>query len=162
MRRILLLAPLLLAGCDVAPTLVLNEFMASNTVTLTDSEGGTPDWIEVHNNGDSAISLAGFSLSDDSTLLDRGPLPLDVELEAGGYALFFCERDVVGDPQVLPFRLSAGGEEVLLSYDFGDGPEVVQSLTYGAQISDVSMARMPDGDGEWTEDTTPTPDAANE
>ena len=156
------LTTLLLMGCNVAPTLSLNEFMASNVSTLTDANGGTPDWIELVNTGDEAVDLTGFFLSDDATQLGRGPLPEGVEVEAGGYVLFLCDSDVTDDPQFLPFRLSAGGEELILSYDFGDGPEIVEQTSFTGQTSDVSMARIPDGDGEWAESTSPSPGEANE
>lgn len=162
MRRLIWLATLALCGCNVAPTLSLNEFMASNTTTLTDASGGTPDWIELVNTGDEAIDLAGFFLSDDAGQLDRGPLPEGVEVAAGDYVLFFGDKNVTDDPQFLPFRLSAAGEQLILSYDFGDGPEVVDEISFGVQTSDVSMARSPDGDGEWAEDTSPSPGEPNE
>ena len=152
-----------LTGCDVPtppPTLMLSEFMASNTVTLTDDLGGTPDWIELHNPGSEPVSLAGFYLSDDGGRPDRTALAEDAEVAPGGYALFFASGTVDDDPQTLPFRLSASGEELLLSYDAGDGAEPLDATEYGPQTSDVSLAR--DADGDWVEDDSPTPGGPND
>jgi len=47
-----------------APGVLLNELMPSNGSTLTDENGDTPDWIELHNSSSAAINLAGYGLSD--------------------------------------------------------------------------------------------------
>lgn len=44
--------------------LVINEFMSSNSSTLYDESGNTPDWIELYNEN-FEIDLTGFGLSDD-------------------------------------------------------------------------------------------------
>jgi len=48
--------------------LVINEFMASNTVTLEDPDeaGNWPDWIELYNASDQPVTLNGHYLTDDS------------------------------------------------------------------------------------------------
>lgn len=40
------------------------EVVSSNGNTLTDSDGDTGDWVEIRNDGDEIISLAGWGLSD--------------------------------------------------------------------------------------------------
>ncbi|MDA3844890.1 MAG: lamin tail domain-containing protein, partial [Candidatus Kapabacteria bacterium] len=54
-------------GCaeQAAAQVLINEFMSSNTKTIHDSYGESSDWIELYNNSDSLINLAGFGLSDD-------------------------------------------------------------------------------------------------
>jgi hypothetical protein len=46
---------------------VINEFMASNTVTLEDPDdpGNWPDWIELYNASDQPVTLNGHYLTDD-------------------------------------------------------------------------------------------------
>ena len=44
---------------------VINEIMSSNSTTLYDSFGDTPDWVELYNNSDADINLSGYGLSDD-------------------------------------------------------------------------------------------------
>ncbi len=50
---------LLLSG-----TPVISEFMAINDTTLADGDGQYSDWIEIHNPGDDAIDLTGWTLKD--------------------------------------------------------------------------------------------------
>ncbi len=155
-----LVALVALTGCEAAiPTLQLNEFMASNTGSLTDDAGGTPDWVELHNPGDDPVDLEGFFLSDNALRLDREALPAGTVVEAGGFALFYLDGSVDEDPQTLSFKLSASGEELFLSYDAGEGAEEVDSILFGEQVPDVSMARQ--ADGGWDEDPTPTPGDPN-
>ena len=41
----------------------INEVVASNTI-LFDEDGDTPDWIELHNFGNTDINLANWGISD--------------------------------------------------------------------------------------------------
>ena len=59
----------------VSGDLVINEFMASNETTVTDSEGEYEDWVELYNNSDEEISLNGYFLSDDGDDLIAVELP---------------------------------------------------------------------------------------
>ena len=43
----------------------LNELMSSNSTTIYDESGNTPDWIELYNSNNIEIDLTGFGLSDD-------------------------------------------------------------------------------------------------
>ena len=47
--------------------IVINEVCPLNGTSSTDEFNENPDWIELYNKGDSAINLAGYGLSDDST-----------------------------------------------------------------------------------------------
>ena len=42
----------------------LNELMSSNSTTIYDESGNTPDWIELYNSNNIEIDLTGFGLSD--------------------------------------------------------------------------------------------------
>lgn len=44
--------------------LVINEVVTSNSTTLTDQFGNTPDWIELYNSSDTTIDLAGYTFTD--------------------------------------------------------------------------------------------------
>ena len=150
---------------DVAPPelpmaepgdLVVNELQALNDSTVADEEGEYDDWVELHNRGDEAISLAGLYLSDDATDPWAFPLP-DATLGAGEYLLVWCDNDPEQGPLHAPFALSGDGESLILSSD----DAIVDQVDFGSQETDVSLARLPDGFGAWVACTTPTPGAAN-
>jgi hypothetical protein len=69
----------------------ITEVVTLNKTSLVDQFGESPDWIELHNSGDTGIDLSGYGLSDDRDDPDKwtcGPL----RLEAGGYAVI-CASD---------------------------------------------------------------------
>ena len=141
---------------------VITELMADNGSTLLDAAGRSSDWIEIHNAGDAAIDLAGWSLTDDPDDLARWTFP-DVEaseLDAGEYLVVFASGDGVPDAAGnlhTNFGLANGGE--FLALVRADGtvasriPEVGDE--YPSQRNDVSFGR-----GEWVAET-PLIDATN-
>lgn len=64
LKIIFLLIILLLTSLLHAQSIVINEVMASNSATIQDEDGDSPDWIELYNNSMDSINLAGFGLSD--------------------------------------------------------------------------------------------------
>ncbi len=60
---ILCLAPMPLS--TVSAEVVISEFMASNSATLSDADGDFSDWIELSNTGSIAVDLGGWFLTDD-------------------------------------------------------------------------------------------------
>lgn len=53
-------APLSLSAQDV----VINEAMPSNSSTIHDEDGETPDWVELYNSGTEPVNLENYGLSD--------------------------------------------------------------------------------------------------
>ena len=53
---------------DVIPNsgLRINEFMASNGLTLADGDGNSSDWIEIYNAGPGVADLTGWHLTDEA------------------------------------------------------------------------------------------------
>jgi len=158
----LLAACLLGLGCDEAPGLMLNEFVASNSSGVADESGAFPDWIEIHNTSSESVSLAGWFLSDDLDNPTRHALPEDLSIEGGGFLIFYADGDEADGEQHLAFRLSSEGEDVVLTYSDGTHFSIVDSVSYEAQATDMAQARIPDGTGDWKTTTTPTPGAGNE
>ena len=146
----------LLTGCSASGPIAINEFVASNVSGITDPSGGDPDWIELVNLTSDTVSLDGWFISDDSTNPMRHALD-GLEVPGDGYLLLFASGDTTLGEDHLSFRLNLAGEEVVLS----EGDKVVDSLSFGAQESDVAFARIPDGTGSWTA-AEPTPGEPNE
>ncbi len=79
------------------PLIVVSEFVASNDRSLTDGDGETPDWIELHNGTSQSISLAGWFLTDDPRNLQKWPFPSGAILAAGGYLVVFASGQAATD-----------------------------------------------------------------
>ena len=61
----------------------INEVVSSNS-TYLDEDGDTPDWIELHNYGNTEISLLGWGLSDDVDYLLKWKFP-DITIQPDEY-----------------------------------------------------------------------------
>lgn len=145
-----------------APAVTINEFMAMNTTAVADPVGEFDDWVELHNTGNEAVSLSGLYLTDDPTLAAKFPLPSDVSLAPGAFTVIWCDDQEEQGVDHAGFNLASGGGFIGLHLVVdGFEPVVVSSLDYEAQADDVSMARVPDGDVNWTSDASPTPGATN-
>ena len=46
-------------------TIQLNEIVSTNTISLIDEDGDSPDWIEIYNPSESSVQLKGYGLYDD-------------------------------------------------------------------------------------------------
>jgi hypothetical protein len=145
-------APVLAAG------LVINEIMADNSAAVAYG-GRYPDWIELYNNSDQAIALAGMMLSDDPAKPDKYVFPTKTFLGARERLVVWCdnERQLAGLHS--GFALSAQGANVSL-YSADVVPRLLDSVTYGLQATDFSIGRVPDGTGGW-QLTKPTLEGLN-
>lgn len=139
---------------------VINEFLASNTAVIADSYGDFDDWIELYNKGNTTIDLSAFSLSDDITDLDLFKFPSGTMLMPDSFIIVWADKD---SAQILgtagyhaDFKLSSGGEVIYLS----DGATIVDSVSYSAQVTDISNGRFPNGTGTF-QFMTPTFGAQN-
>ena len=142
---------------EPAGDLVINELMADNERTLPDEAGEYDDWIELYNRGAAPIALAGHYLGPDADQPWRYALP-DVTLPPGGYFLVWCDRDPEQGPAHADFKLGKAGDTVRLSTPHA----TLDVVTFGPQITDVSLARVPDGGDRWTACSAPSPRRANQ
>jgi len=149
--------------------LVINEFLASNDFGAVDENGDHEDWIEIYNAGTTTVDLGGMYVTDDLENLMTSMIPTDdpsiTTIAPGEYLLLWADKEPEqGILHLDDVKLSAGGEQIGLT-DI-DGVTILDSLTYGAQVTDVSYGRMPDGSETWASfgagyETMPTPGAAN-
>jgi hypothetical protein len=142
----------------VTSGIVVNEILASNDTGATDEAGDTEDWIELYNNNDFAVDLSGFYLTDNATSLQKWTIPAGTIIAAKGYLIVWADEESTEGPLHASFKLSAGGETVVLSDTL---VIVLDSVVYGAQTTDMGYARIPNGTGAFVIQT-PTFNANNE
>lgn len=154
----LLLAVFLAGSCasaeDALKPVVINELMASNHHTIEDALGKYSDWIELYNPNSEAVSLAGYCLSDKLDEPERFVFPEGAVIPANGYLLVFASgitKPMIDDQYHAPFKLSAAGESLFLSLD----GNLIDSVRFVDQQSDISYARTPEGTFAVTECATP-------
>lgn len=134
----------------------INEFMASNGDTLEDKNGEDNDWIELYNTSDEDVDLKGLCLSDSKKKLEKFVFP-EYVIPAHGYLVVFASgKEEVDEKEIhVPFKLSAAGEKVVLSFQ----GVILDSISFDQQEKDVSMAR--EDERNWKYTKLPTPGAEN-
>ena len=123
---------------------VINEVMASNNSGASDEVGEFEDWIELYNNNVNPIDLSGFYLSDNLLNLPKWEIPAGTVIPGNGYLIFWADEDSAQGSRHCNFKLSALGESVML---LDAGLNLVDSLNFGPQTSNVAYARVPNGTG---------------
>ncbi len=116
-----------------AGNLRVNEFMASSSTGA--------DWFELYNGDSLPVSLGGLSLTDDASEPGMSVIPGLSFIDAGGIQLFWADEDTVKGADHADFKLGGGGESIGLY----SGATKIDLVHFGAQQTDVSMGRLPDG-----------------
>jgi len=133
----------------------LSEFLpAPGSAVDWDGDGNAnryDEWIELYNNLDRDVDLAGWAL-DDAAGSGSYPylLPEGTVLRAGEYRAFYWRTTTV--------TLNNEGDTVRLLAPNG---EVVEAATYTATDYDIAYSRRSPCGGPWLMNGQPTPGEAN-
>jgi len=127
-----------------APRAIINEVLANN-LTAVNHAATFPDMIELYNDGQGAISLADWSLTDNDTLPRKYVFPAGTSIPQGGYLVVYAD-----DPNATPgthvgFGLKADGDDLYLYKSLALGGGLADSVVFGVQLPDRSIARRADG-----------------
>ena len=147
------------AAEQTGSVVVINEIMPSNSATAQDEEGTYGDWIELYNNSDQAVNLAGWYLTDEDTRLDRWAFPANTTIPARGTLIVWADdKNNLTTGLHANFKLSAGGETLYLvkpDKSFAD------QVTFADAQTDESYSRSPNGSGGWQWTNRPSFNAVN-
>jgi hypothetical protein len=143
----------------------INEWMASNTHTLSNAANGGAydDWFELYNPGATTVDLGGYFLTDTLTNPQQFQIPAGYQLGPRGFLLVWADGlpalNVPGQSELhVNFQLSRTGEAIGL---FDAEGRQVDALLFGNQSSDLSEGRNPDGGGQIGVLVTPSPASSN-
>jgi len=114
--------------------------------------------VELYNTTDHDLNVGGLYLSDDYTVPTKWQFPEGTIIGTDAYLLIWADEDLSQEGLHANFKLSAGGERIMLS---DESLVVIDSTSYGAQTTNHSMARIPNGSGALVDCRTPTPGAFN-
>jgi hypothetical protein len=145
------------------PALRINEWMASNNSYLDPVDEDADDWLEIYNPTGAPVNLVNWRLSDNPALPAKFSIPAGYSIPAGGRLLVWADNEVVqnnvANSQLhAGFKLSSDGGAIVLSAPDG---MLVDSVSFGAQTTDRTGGRYPDGAAEIHALTLPTPLTAN-
>ncbi|RJQ59570.1 MAG: T9SS C-terminal target domain-containing protein [Stygiobacter sp.] len=156
-RIILSFIFVLLTNVIIGQNLIINEFMASNSKTILDKDFNSySDWIEIYNSGSSPINLKNYYVTDDLVLPTKYQINIDIIIAANGYVLLWADDANTGIHT--NFKLGGSGESIGL---FDANAQLVDTVNFGEQQTDVSQGRLPSDPNSWAKFSTATPGKAN-
>lgn len=139
-----------------APDIYINEFMPSNTATLTDENNEYDDWAELYNPNGFEINLAGYYLTDnhypDPTTLYQ--IPWDAQnagIPAHGFRILWFDEQPDQGALHINTKLGTSADAIYLLAP--DMLNVLDSVVWTADtglVADLSYGRYPDGSTTWT------------
>ncbi len=132
---------LLVAVGRVEADIIISEFAAAPTGVVDDDKEPT-DWIELHNPGNTPISLLGWSLTDDPNHDERWTIP-DIRLEGGAYLIVYAsgkDRETTDQSLHTDFKLDRAGGYLALIRP-GETRPVSVYQAYPAQRRGFSYGR---------------------
>jgi hypothetical protein len=136
---------------------VINEFLAQND-TIPDPASQYDPWIELYNNTSNPLNLAGLYLSDNAGQPTKWQFPTNTIIGANGYLIVWADGDTAQAGLHTNFRMNATGGFLRFS---NTDASVVDTTTFGVQVSNRSMARIPNGTGAFVR-ARPTFGASND
>lgn len=144
----------------------INEWMANNGsggVLADPADGDFDDWFELYNADVVTADLSGYILTDGLSLTNGYVIPGGWSLAPGTHMLVWAddEADQNGPGLALHvnFKLDQTlGESIRL---FAPDGTLVDAVTFGPQIQNVSELRYPDGQSTFLESHIPTPGTTN-
>lgn len=145
------------------PRVVITEFVAQNVSGLRDEDGQAEDWIEIQNQGETAVNLEGWALTDGPDLPGKWTFP-PIILEPGQFLVVFASgkdrRPLGGRPCHTNFKLNREGEYLGL-YDAESPRQALSELApaFPEQRNDYAYGLDPTG--RWRYFDEPTPGRAN-
>ena len=160
--RVVLAVAVMTAAGEVRAQVRINEVMADNGGSVIAPGGTTPDYIELFNTNVSAVSIAGWKISQELNSTNAAVFTFPAGTTIGGtnYLMLWLDALTNGPGpglHITSFTLSANGEAVSL---YNAGGILQDVVAFGFQILDKPIVRFPNGTGKWTLGS-PTPGATN-
>jgi len=144
----------------VSGPLYINEFSASNSSIKMDEFGEYDDWVEIYNASDEQVWLADYFLSDNMGSPGKYRFP-EQYIQSGAFYLVWLDGQKEQGVNHANFKISKEGEELRLSERPSTGFQLVDSIVFGLQETDISLGRQVDGGSAWIFFPSPTPNYSN-
>ncbi|MFI5380704.1 MAG: lamin tail domain-containing protein [Tepidisphaerales bacterium] len=130
-----------------APPVRINEILARNKTAVVHN-AATPAIIELYNPGSGSVDLSGMSLTTDSTVPPTNNVftfPAGTLIGANQYLTLYADSRTTAGEIHLGFGLTETGDHVFLYDTAARGGALIDSVTFGLQLSDLSISRRVDG-----------------
>ena len=121
---------------------------------LADPVAGQDDWLEIKNLASQPVVLSGLQFRMNGNLQGASAL---AAIHAGSHLRLFCNKSSSRGDTIALAIPAAGGT---LALQKPDGT-TIDSVTFGAQVADISVGRLPDGTGAFASLPYASPAAPN-
>lgn len=149
-----------ISSASGASPVVLNEVLPVNA-TFQNPDGSLAGWIELFNPTANPIDVSDMSLSNAVSDPRRFVLPPGTTIAGNSYLIIYCNPAAPVSPTNTGFALSGVGDQVYLFNKVSDGGGLHDSVVFGFQVPDFSVAREPNGSGPFAL-SVPTRGALNQ
>ncbi|HZV45602.1 MAG TPA: CotH kinase family protein [Saprospiraceae bacterium] len=140
--------------------ILINEYSAANLDRDPDDFDKHEDWIELYNKGAVPVNLNGWHLSDSEDDPTQWTIKEDLQIEAGGYMLFWCSGRDQGIHTNFKLTQTKNTAEVITVAN--PGGNVVDKREMKKNQVNHSRGRTTDGNAKWSIFTEPTPGTSND
>jgi len=157
----LLLVGLLVAAAPsrLSAQIVINEMAASNNGSV-ENAGDFPDWIELYNNSFATVNMGNWSLFQTNPgSSDTFTFRPNTFLDPHQYLIVWCDSATNSPGIHTLFKIPQNDGGTLSLRD--NGGLTIDAITFGLQLSDFTIGRVPDGGGN-IQLTIPTPALPNQ
>ncbi|MDI1355591.1 MAG: CotH kinase family protein [bacterium] len=137
---------------------VINEFLAFNKSDVKNEFHASEDWIELLNTSSIPLSLDGYYLSDNPAVKAKFVFPPGTAIAAHDFVMVWADNFTKGSQLHTDFKLDENGDHLIFSNGL---TTILDNISFGSQEVDVSMARCPDGTGNFTPTKLPSYKAFN-
>lgn len=126
------------------PAVRINEVLARNVAALNHN-GTFPDAIELFNEGSATADLSGLRLTDNAASPNKFSFPNGTTLATNRYLVVYA-NNADGTPGLhTGFSLNQDGEGVFLFDKVASGGALLDSVSFGLQLPDLSIGRVNSG-----------------
>lgn len=145
--------------------LVINEFMTKNKSTVREETGSYADWFEIYNSTNNDIDLGGLFVTNDLNNLNKYMIPkgepTKTTIKAGGYYIFWCDKQIAINPNHVDFKLPAEKGDIAIVQLRGSENHIIDQVSYSNQGENISYGRYPNESSTFRYLLSPTPNAKN-
>lgn len=133
----------------VINSLYINEIAASANQAISDENGNFSDWFEIFNGSNDSINLSGLYFTDNIQQPRKWQLALNEPEKTlilpDSFKLIWADEAKIRSLFHTNFKLNAAGEKVAVFQRQGENFVLIDKISFGNQIDNISFGRYPDG-----------------
>jgi hypothetical protein len=144
--------------------LIINEISPLNR-TLTDESGKFDDWVEIYNNSDDTIDMAGLYFSDTIYSVRSWKVPSGAPsksiINPFSYKIFWADNEENEGPLHMNFTLNYKGGKLGVYQKTGENVIAIDEMDYKEVFGNNTVGRIPNGSGDFKILKTSSPAMSN-